>query len=306
MRARLASGEVLLLIAVALWGLNYSAMKYLVTHGFEPLVLTSLRWTSAAVAFCVIAFALEGGLRMSRGDAVRLTVTGLFGIAVTQVANVYSFEYAPAATLSLVFGLLPAVVALVARVAGIERLRPVQWVGVAASCAGVALIALGRGDVGGDLRGILLALVAVVCFSLYSVTLMPIARRTSPVAVNAVSLVAPSIVLTAIAGPQYAGQDWSEPTGLAWAALAFSVLGAIVVGNGLWFVALGKVGPGRAGVIANSQPVFGAAFAVVLLSESLHALELVGAAVIGVGVLLARRRAVEPAPPARPAEGTAG
>jgi drug/metabolite transporter (DMT)-like permease len=278
-------------LVVAVWGLNYTVMKYVLTHGFAPLTVTSLRWTLAAVSFLLLAWRIEGGLRVTRGDAVRLTVLGFLGVTVTQISNVYSISLAPAATVSIVFGLLPVVMAVLARIIGVERLSPLQWLGVAASCAGVALIALGRGgDLGGDLLGILLAVGTVTGFGVYSVLLVPIAKRTSPLTVNAVSLAVPALALLVISSPQLARQDWSEPNGLAWAGVAFAGLGAIVLGNGLWFVALRRVGPGRGGVYANLQPVFGVLFAVWLLSESLHPLELVGAAAIALGIVLARRR----------------
>lgn len=121
-------------------------------------------------------------------------------------------------------------------------------------------------------------------------------QRTSPLAVTAVSGAVPSLLLALISIPQLLDQDWSAPNGLAWGGVAYAAIGSVVIGNGLWFVALNRVGPGKAGVYANLQPVFGVLFAIVLLSESLHVLEVVGAAVIGVGILLARRRrALEPA-----------
>jgi hypothetical protein len=65
-----------------------------------------------------------------------------------------------------------------------------------------------------------------------------------------------------------------------------------VLTNILWFHSLHLIGPARATLAANLQPFVAAVLAVILLSESLHALELVGAAVIGVGVLMARRAPV--------------
>lgn len=292
------SAELILLTVVALWGLNYSAMKYALTHGFLPLPATSIRWVVAAAAFLVLAWIVERGIRVSRRDAIILTVYGVLGVTMTQIANVYALHFAPASTVSMIFGLMPVVMALVAGAAGIERLRPVQWLGVAVSCAGVALIALGRGGVGGDVYGIVLSVALVIGFSTYSVLLVPIAQRTSPLTVNAVSGAIPSLLLAAIASFQLADQDWSAPNGLAWASIAYAALGSLVIGNGLWFVALNRVGPGRAGVYANLQPVFGVLFAILLLSESLHALELAGAAVIGLGILLARRRHRSTEPPA--------
>jgi drug/metabolite transporter (DMT)-like permease len=250
-----------------------------------------MRWSASAASFFVLAWIFEGGIRASRADVLRLTGLGLVGVTLTQLANVYSLHFAPASTVSIVFGLMPVIMALVGGLAGIDRLTGLQWLGVAASCMGVALIAIGRGDVGGDLVGILLAVCTVTGFSVYSVLLVPIARRTSPLTVNALSLAVPAALLSAIASGQYARQDWSAPDGLAWAGVAYAALGGIVAGNGLWFVALKRVGPGRAGVYGNLQPVFGVLFAIVLLSETLHALEIAGAAVIALGIALARRRA---------------
>lgn len=294
---RLQSAELTLLVVVALWGLNSSGMKYAITNGFLPLPATSLRWIVSTVCFLLLVWIVEGGIKASRGDLIRLTLLGVLGVTVTQVMNVYALHFAPASTVSMIFGLMPVVMALVAGVAGIERLRLLQWLGVVVSVVGVALIALGRGSgVGGDVYGVLLSLGLVACFSIYSVLLVPIAQRTSPLAVTAVSGAVPSLLLALISIPQLLDQDWSAPNGLAWGGVAYAAIGSVVIGNGLWFVALNRVGPGKAGVYANLQPVFGVLFAIVLLSESLHGLEVVGAAVIGVGILLARRRrALEPA-----------
>ena len=75
-----------------------------------------------------------------------------------------------------------------------------------------------------------------------------------------------------------------------WVGLVFAILGPLVLTNLLWFSSIAIVGPARASLYANAQPFIGALFAVVLLSESLHPLELAGAVLIAIGIGVGRRR----------------
>jgi drug/metabolite transporter (DMT)-like permease len=68
------------------------------------------------------------------------------------------------------------------------------------------------------------------------------------------------------------------------------------VTNVLWFTAIDRVGPSRATLVANLQPFLAALFAVVLLSETMTLVQVVGGAAIAISLVVARRRpSVEPA-----------
>ena len=96
------------------------------------------------------------------------------------------------------------------------------------------------------------------------------------------------IALTGI--PQTADQDWSLGWEV-WALLLFATLGPLVLTNVLWFRSLHRVGPARATLAVNLQPFVAAIFAVLLLSEPLALLQVVGGALIALGLVVARRRA---------------
>ena len=66
-----------------------------------------------------------------------------------------------------------------------------------------------------------------------------------------------------------------------------------MITNVLWFTAIDRVGPSRASLYANLQPFLGALFALLLLSEQMTALQVVGGLAIAAGIVLARR-AVRP------------
>jgi drug/metabolite transporter (DMT)-like permease len=75
---------------------------------------------------------------------------------------------------------------------------------------------------------------------------------------------------------------------------AFATLGPLVLTNVLWFRSLHHIGPARATLAANLQPFVAVVFAVVLLSESMTAVQVGGGVLIALGIVLARRR---PSPP---------
>jgi drug/metabolite transporter (DMT)-like permease len=62
-----------------------------------------------------------------------------------------------------------------------------------------------------------------------------------------------------------------------------------VIGNVFWCTAIDRVGAGRSALYANLQPFLGAVFAVLVLSETLHALQIVGGLVIASGIALSGR-----------------
>ncbi len=288
--------DLLLLAIVLLWAFNFTAIRYAVSHGFDPLAYASLRWLIAALAFSLVTLRLEGSLRVSRRDLGLLTALAACGLFINQTALTYALHLASAATVALLFGTLPAFIALASALAGVQRLHVREWAGIGVSFAGVILIALGGDDrISAHAGGIALAVLTAATFALYSVGVVPLMRRYSPYRISAVTALIGALMLTLSGSWQLARQDW-DVGGLAWGALLYGALAAVGLGNLLWFKVIGRVGPGRAAVYLNLQPFLGAVFALLVLSESLQPIQVAGGAVVGAGIVLARAR-----PPAAPA-----
>ncbi|TMJ94979.1 MAG: DMT family transporter, partial [Actinobacteria bacterium] len=256
--------EALLVGAVLLWSFNYTAVRFGVTHGFTPLAYAPLRWLLAGLALATIVWTRGRSVRIGKRDLTVLALVSLVGIVANHV-----------------FGMLPVLISLISQLAGVERLRPRHWAASGVSFAGVGLVALGAGGrLGGDLGGILLALLTVCSFAVYSVAIVPVMRRHSPLAVAAVTTIIGSVLLSIVSAPFLARQDWGRPGPLAWSSLVYSALPSIVLGNILWFTAINRVGPGRASLFTNLQPFVAAVFALLVLSEHLGALQVAGGFVI--------------------------
>jgi drug/metabolite transporter (DMT)-like permease len=118
-------------------------------------------------------------------------------------------------------------------------------------------------------------------------------RTYSPSRVSAIVFPATWVMLALSGLQQTSDQDWSVGWEV-WSLLLFATLGPLVLTNVLWFRSIHRIGPAKATLAANLQPFVAAVLAVILLSEPLSWLQVVGGVLIGVGILFVRRRAPAP------------
>lgn len=288
--------EVMLLSAIALWALNITLTRFVLTHGVLPLAYSTARYGAAALIFLGLALGLERSLRLPRSHW-RWVAVAVLSLWLNQVMFVYALRTTTASTVALVLGATPAFAALLGLALRTERPSQRFWLGAALSFAGVGLVALGSGgDVSGDLGGIVLAIVTAATWAVYSVAITPLMRHASPIRISAVVLPLAWLGIAAAGTPQVLRQDWGAVAAVVWLVIAVATLGPLVVTTVLWFRILDRIGPARATLATNLQPFVAAVFAVVLLSEHVTWVQVAGGALVAAGILLARRRALLPFP----------
>jgi drug/metabolite transporter (DMT)-like permease len=280
----------MLLATVCLWAFNFTITRYVLTHGFEPLAYASIRYAAAAVIFSGITYGLERSLAVRRRDLGLLLLAAALGVWLNQIAFVYALRTTTASTAALIMGVLPIFTALIAWGVGLERLSRRFLLAGAVSFGGVALVALGSGGrLSANLRGDLLVLATAATWAGYSVAIAPLMRSYSPFKISAFVLLVGWVPLVLTGLPQLREQDF-DLRPLVWAGLVFATLGPLVLTNVLWFTAIDRVGPSRATLFTNLQPFLAAIFALVILSESMTIVQVAGGVLIGLGIVLARRR----------------
>jgi drug/metabolite transporter (DMT)-like permease len=288
---RPSAAELMLLATVCLWALNFTVTRYILTHGFKPLAYASVRYAAAAIVFSGITYGLERSLAVRRRDLALLLLAAVVGIWLNQIVFVYALKTTTASTAALIMGVLPVCTALIAWAVRLERLSRRFLLAGAVSFGGVALVAVGSGGgLSTNLRGDLLVLATAATWAAYSVAVAPLMRQYSPFKISAFVLAVGWVPLFLSGLPQLADQDF-DLGALVWACVAFATLGPLVLTNWLWFTAIDRVGPSRATLVTNLQPFLAAIFALAILSESVTAVQVAGGALIGLGIVLARRRA---------------
>jgi drug/metabolite transporter (DMT)-like permease len=282
--------EVMLLSAIVLWALNLTVSRYILTHGFQPLAYSTVRYGLASLVFIAIVLVAERSLRIERRDFLAVASAAAV-LWLNQIGFVYALKTTSASVIALIMAATPIFAALIGLALGSEVLPRRFWMGAALSFAGVGLVAFGSGgELRADAPGILFGLLTAATWAVYSILVTPLMQRYSPSRISAVVLPLSWIGIALIGLPQTHSQDWHLGWEV-WVLLVFATLGPLVVTNILWFRSLDRIGASRATLATNLQPFAAAVFAVVLLGERIDVVQIVGGVLIAVGVLAARRRA---------------
>jgi drug/metabolite transporter (DMT)-like permease len=282
----------MLLGTVLLWALNATVTRYVLQHGFHPLAYATIRYGVATALFWGFTYASEGSFRIARRD-LRLVLLAAAFIFLNQICFVYSIDKTSAATVTLFLGMTPIFIGVVAALVGLERMGRGFWMATLVSLVGVGFVATGSGGFSGRIVGV--AILTAATWACYSVLIAPLMRRYSPFRISSLVLLVGWVPL-ALAGAHQTAQQSFHFSNLMWLCFAFAVIGPLFLTNILWFTAISRVGPSRASLFSNMQPLFGVLFALVLLGEHLTRWEVIG----GVGILTAvlversKRPAVEP------------
>lgn len=296
-RPRIAVVDVLLGVLVLTWALNIVTARYMVTHGFAPLVYASLRYVGGGLLLASITRAHEGKFRAKSGVPLRLLIFAGALFAANQVSFVYALKLTNASTAALIFGAAPIATALFASAVRTERMTLRFTVAATVSLAGVGLIALsaGAGGFSTDFKGVLLAIFMMASWSLYTVVTAYLMTWESAARISSFTFLFSGMILLVLAIPQFTTQNWNlEPQ--LWALLVFATM-TLLITNVLYLLAMDRVGPSHAALYSNFQPFVGVLLAVLLLGETLDRLDVLGGIAIAAAMAISwgHRKPVPPA-----------
>src|SRR5262245_55727324 len=132
--------------ALALWAGNWIVARA-VRDDVAPALITSGRAVLVMLALAPLALpGLLGRLRaLGAHDWAVLAALGLFGGGLHNAMQYLGLQYTTATNGTLFFSLSPVTIMVLAGLVLGERVRAMQWLGLALSLAGVLVIAL-RGE----------------------------------------------------------------------------------------------------------------------------------------------------------------
>jgi drug/metabolite transporter (DMT)-like permease len=288
---RISGVDVMLFTTVVLWAFNITVTRYVLTHGFLPVAYGSIRYGAAAILFAALTLAIERSLAVGGRRNLAMLAAAAFLLLLNQFAFVYALKLASGTTVALILGTTPIFTALISFALGVERPTRRLWAGATVTFGGVAL-----GGLSTHLGGELLALGMAATWAAYSVLIAPLMRRYSPFRISAVVLLVMEIPLLLVGSSQLGDQRYGSLSWIVWLALAFAVVGPLVLTNVLYFRSIQRIGPSRATLVTNLQPFVAAVFAFLILSERIGALQFAGGGLILAGILLERARRPVAAP----------
>ena len=258
----------------------------------EPLALTVTRFLLilliAVVALSIHHRKTGESVRVDRADLPRLILAGLTGYAFYQLGYVLGLDRSTAFASSVLGSLTPVYTIVLLALVG-EKTPLNGWVGTFISFCGALVFIAGNGSVeSGSLSGNLLLAAAPLSFAIYSIISRPLMRRYSSPVFTVYTLVFGTIPLFIIGAPQWIEQDWSALPTRTWFVILYLAIFPVYLAYQFWNYGIKHLGVTTVSAFSLLIPVLGGIFAVVFLDETFTALNLVGGALVLLGLVVMR------------------
>ncbi len=282
---------ILMLVLCMIWGLQQSLMK-LAAPDVAPVMQIAVRSGVAALLVSLLMLWRRERIALLDGTWRAGVLVGLlFGFEFLLVSE--GLRHTSASHMAVFLYTAPIFVALGLHLTlPSERLNALQWTGIAVAFIGIAVTFLGRGaavvpagEAANILLGDILALLGGMTWAATTVVIRcsSLARASASLTLLYQLLGAFALLLPAAL---VMGQAAINPTALAWGVLLFQSLIVSFASFLVWFWLLKKYLASQLGVFSFITPLFGVAFGVWLLNESLEPRFLVGAVLVIAGVIL--------------------
>lgn len=270
--------------------LLWSSSWVLIKEGLkdiEPLPFAGLRYAIAALVLSPILLLPSNRRRLAtcgRGQWGLLIAFGLLQYGVTQAAQFTALAVLPATTLSLMLAFTPALVAMLGAVVLNERIGWREIVGVMVFVMGALLYFLPGRLPEAALGGLAAGALGVMANAGQHLLGRKVNRDTGlpPSLITAVSM---AVGAASLLGTGVAVQGWPEMTPNGWLIVGWLAVVNTALAFWLWNRAQRVLGALEASLINNTMMIQIAVLAVVFMGERPSAMQWLGLAVAGLGVL---------------------
>lgn len=260
-----------------------------------PFSFAFFRWGIVAVGLAVFAIAeFRAGRLALRRDGLAILAAGFLGMFLCGAPVYIAGATTTAINIGLIMALSPLLVMLISGIFGLERIRPLQIVGLALAFTG-ALVIISRGDprAFSELRtapGDLIMLIAMLGWTGY--TLLQSRVGNSASLLGRVSVFAAAGALCTL--PFAAHEWWSTPQSVfnlraAGAYVLAGLIPGLFAYAGFSYLA-GRFGTTRATITMYIGPVAAAVLSYFILGEPPGLIHLIGGLLILGGVWVSLRQ----------------
>lgn len=292
MKSKNAVSYLIILIAIAFWGLSFVFTKSLLDK-ILPVQLIFCRVLLASVLLSIICvFFFRQPLReISRHDWLNLMALSFFEPFFYFICETYSLSYSDATVVSVIIATIPLFVLPMSVFYFKEKLSMVNRLGVVVSVAGIAVMLLPEmGNARFSWLGIALAFGAVFASVCYSFFLRRISDRYNPVFIVACQNAFGTLYLLPFVCFGFRNSKTAEIfiSALADPTVVCNILMLTIFCSALAFVfyvqAMQRIGLAKANTFTNLIPVVTAAAAYFLLDEIFPSYKIIGTIVVLVGI----------------------
>jgi len=285
-------GALAVVAAATVWATLGLFAKFLYAQGvsFEALVAVRASVGWAAVLLFVLATGGAKSLRVSGRDLASLVPLGLVGIGCFYLLYFYTVRESTVGTAAILLYSSPAFVVVLARVFLKEALNAAKVLALFLTIGGIFLVAgaYDPANLDVNLKVLLTGLLSGLTYGLYSIFGRPVAGRLGPSVILSYALFFGASLLVVAAFPTL-GTLAGLPTG-SYVLLFMLAVVHTTLAFALYTFGLGRLGAGRAAIVATVEPVVAVALGAALLAEDLTFPKVIGAGLVISGAALAQVR----------------
>lgn len=276
-------------------------------YGIDALDVMALRMSLSLPLFVLLGLR-ETGRARARGDALSrrdlglIVVLGVLGYYLSSLLDFWGLEYVPVSLERLILFLNPTFVLLTGVFAFGRKVARKEWIAMAVSYAGVALVMAENLRVEGDhvLLGSALVLMAAFCYALYLAMSGQVIKRVGSLRLVAYAMV----VSTAATLIHYLiARDPAHLLRLPWQVHGLAAANALFctfLPVTFTMAAVARLGAGTAAQLSVLGPVSLVFLGGWVLGEAITPVQIVGTAVVLGGVLILTRPGANSVPVAPP------
>src|SRR2546426_10892678 len=287
-----------LVFTMFVWGLAWPVGRLLATN-LPPVSIAAIRYAIVIPVLFAILWLREGSFKIERSWIPTLVALCVLNTTLYQIFFLCRVTYAADSDDSLVIGIGPVLIAVMASFVLKEMLTGTKLLGFASGLAGIITISIlsPNTQVLNRQLGVTLVFGGATAYALYTVILRRFIARnradnhgpqqSSLSILSWISLfgwffLIPFSILEA-------PWTYSWDAG-SWLGILYLAILSTIVGYFLYIQGVSKIGAGRSGVFGNLVPVFGVLTSFLLLSENLSPWTAVSFLLIFAGVLLVNRQ----------------
>jgi drug/metabolite transporter (DMT)-like permease len=264
--------------------------KWAFAHGAEPLSLLAVRFALAAVVMGGMQAVRDPrALRVSRGDLVRFVGLSFTGYGAASLCYSFAVREIGASVTTVLLYTYPALVSIIGWLFLKERFPPRRVAAVALTFLGCALVAnVFSAGSSVTVRGLLLGLGAGLGYAVFNILSFRTLARTPRLTVMSYTFGFSAVAMAIVAGLTGSLQAVAHWDVQAWLAMALIVAVPTFAAVMLYLGGIRRMGAAQGAVVSTLELPFTVMLAAALfVDERLGALQLVGAAIVLAGVVLA-------------------
>jgi drug/metabolite transporter (DMT)-like permease len=293
-------GYVLYLVAATCWALNGTVAKVIIEEVGDPVRISQFRATfTALILVILVALTNRKAFRISGKEALLLAGYGIVGVALCQWFYYESISRMPITISLLIEFMAPIFVVLYARFIMKQSVRDYVWLGLALAVAGLALVAQVWNGFTLNRLGVLFAIFSMMTLIVMFILGDIASSKRDPVSLLMWAFMFSSLFFAAL-------RPWTQ---FPWESLQAQVtpfagststypiwpffVSMVIIGTLVPYIfvinSIRHIGGAGASIMGMTEPPIAAIFAWLVLNEILTPIQLVGGAVMLIGIILSQR-----------------